>query len=289
MTANANKIKTVCECQLSSDEEDARTKDKFACVSSMHEIDEDSESDEETVQPSESLVTNPEKDVTIQDTANASEDESAYTGESFCSDESCDESEVVDETPGSLVNDPSFLPHTVRLRHSGNVKPADARAPATVNSPRLYLQNDELDSLCDEQPSAITMDRFAKPKNRRRWNMSFTDEEMRRIERENELLLRKIMAQQKPRQKILEERVIQSRTSSSAINRRKLQKKIDDDNMVHNFLQSEIKYDHELKGLEMICRETKRTIYTNIFLAATRQEDTTGKVVCFDKRVKNEF
>ncbi|EFN79669.1 hypothetical protein EAI_13777, partial [Harpegnathos saltator] len=64
-------------------------------------------------------------------------------------------------------------------------------------------------------------------------NMSFTDEEMRKIERENQLLLRKIMAQQKPQHKVSEERIVQTRISSSAINRRKLQKKIDDDNMVY--------------------------------------------------------
>lgn len=229
MTTNA--IKTICECQDTStlSREDARTKDKFTSVSNMHEIDEDSETDEETAISVQSgaLVTNKEKDI-VQDTENTSEDESAYTGESFCSDES----EVTKVTSESLVNDSLSLPYTAHLRHGGNIKSTDTEVPATSNSLELRLQNDEFDSVSDEPPSVIITDRFVKPRRCRRWNMSFTDEEMRRIERENELLLRKIMAQQKSRHKVLEERIVQSRTSSSAINRRKLQKRIDDDNMV---------------------------------------------------------
>ncbi|XP_032680762.1 cilia- and flagella-associated protein 97-like [Odontomachus brunneus] len=231
MTANANK--TICQytCTLSSDGEDARTKDKFTSVSNMHEIDEDSETDEETAASvqSGSPVTNEEKD-TVQSTKNASEDE--YTGESFYSDESCDESEVTKVTSESLVNDSSPLPCTAHLRRNENIKSTDAEVLATSNSLELRLQNDEFVLVSDEPPSAIITDRFVKPRKCKRWNMSFTDEEMRRIERENELLLRKIMAQQKSRHKVLEEHIVQSRTSSSAINRRKLQKRIDDDNML---------------------------------------------------------
>lgn len=98
-----------------------------------------------------------------------------------------------------------------------------------------WKDEDESYSLSDELSRAVTTDRdngFVKSRKCRRWNMSFTDEEMRKIERENELLLRKIMAQQKPRHKILGEGVVQSKISSSAVNRKKLQKKIENDNML---------------------------------------------------------
>lgn len=62
--------------------------------------------------------------------------------------------------------------------------------------------------------------------------MSFTDEEIRKIEWENQILLRKIMAQQKPKEKVFYENIPPSRISSSAINRKKLQKKIENENIV---------------------------------------------------------
>lgn len=64
-----------------------------------------------------------------------------------------------------------------------------------------------------------------------RKNMSFTNNEMMRIERDNEFLLKRIMAQQKPQKTKLPP--TQRKVSSSEINRRKLQKRIDEDNMVH--------------------------------------------------------
>lgn len=246
MTANADKMETMCECQhtfatVSGDGEGAWMKDKILTVPNIHEIDEDSETEGETIastQPGPSVTE--EKNI-AQDTENTSEDESAYTDESFCSDESCDETEVIDVTaPGSLSasDSSSSLPRTAHHERSGNVEPADARISTTLSSLRPRLRNEEFDSANDEPPRVITADRFARPRRCRKWNMSFTDEEMRRIERDNEQLLRKIMAQQKPRHKVTEEHIVQSRTSSSAINRRKLQKRIDDDNMVYNFLQS---------------------------------------------------
>lgn len=250
MTANTGKIKAMCKCQrtfalswLSSDGEDTWTEDKFTGVPNMHEIDEDSETEGEataSAQPGPS-VADKEKNTVVQETENASPEdyESAYAGESFCSDESCDESEAIDvSAPRSPVSDSSSPPCTTNLER--NVKPADAGASAALNSLRLRLRNDEFDGIAndDELPCTVAADRFVKLRRHKRWNMTFTDEEMRRIERENELLLRKIMAQQKPRHKAFEERIVQSKTSSSAINRRKLQKKIDDDNMVYNSLRS---------------------------------------------------
>lgn len=67
--------------------------------------------------------------------------------------------------------------------------------------------------------------------NPRRKNMSFSNVEMMRIERDNQLLLRKIMAQQK-NTKIVPVQVNSGRPSSSAINRQRLQRKIEEENMV---------------------------------------------------------
>ncbi|XP_014475776.1 PREDICTED: uncharacterized protein LOC106745044 [Dinoponera quadriceps] len=240
MTANVdNEIETICECRhafaLFIDGEGAWSKDKFVSNCNMHEIDEDSETEGEIAASAGPSVTDKEKDIAVRDIDNASEDESAYTGESFCSDESCDESEVVNE---SSINDSSSPPRTDHLQRGGNVKSAEVplnspslrSAEVPLNSPGL--RSDEFSTVSDEPLRVITTDRCVKPRRSRRWNMSFTDEQMRRIERENELLLRKIMAQQKPRHQVLGERVVQSRISSSAINRKRLQKKIDDDNML---------------------------------------------------------
>ncbi|XP_011146787.1 uncharacterized protein LOC105187582 [Harpegnathos saltator] len=244
MTANTDKIESIYECQcssaLSSDREAIWTKDMdkgFTGVFDIHEIDEDSETEGETAAPVQPVPsgTDKEKDIIVQDASgNAeSEDESAYTDESFCSDVSCDESEIANVTPGSLASDSSSSPlRTVHLQRHGGVKPADAEALTALNSPGLHRRNEEIDSVSDEPPRAVTTGRSVKPRRCGRWNMSFTDEEMRKIERENQLLLRKIMAQQKPQHKVSEERIVQTRISSSAINRRKLQKKIDDDNML---------------------------------------------------------
>ncbi|XP_044005330.1 uncharacterized protein LOC122850261 [Aphidius gifuensis] len=65
--------------------------------------------------------------------------------------------------------------------------------------------------------------------NQRRKNMSFTNTETMRIERDNQLLLRKIMEQQKNSKCVLSQTNL--RPSSSGINRSRLQKKIEEDNL----------------------------------------------------------
>lgn len=225
--ANLDETKTVCECRCTS--QDKSVKGSFSNVLNIHEIDEEESETEETtiLEQSNPSAPNEEDDQVTQETKEASDEESVYSGESFCSDESCDESEVTNVASGSL--NPSLLPRTVDLQRSQNSKELDA----DVSESRW---RDESCSMSDEPSRIATADRPTRP--RRRWNMSFTDEEMRRIERENELLLRKIMEQQKPRHRILGERSVPPRTSSSAINRKKLQKRIDDDNMViHDFFR----------------------------------------------------
>lgn len=69
-------------------------------------------------------------------------------------------------------------------------------------------------------------------KNRlRRTNMSFTNEEYRKIKRDNELLIQRLEKLRKPQPK--QSTVVnQPRLSSSAINRRRQQKQIEHDNMI---------------------------------------------------------
>ncbi|XP_069679432.1 cilia- and flagella-associated protein 97-like [Periplaneta americana] len=65
----------------------------------------------------------------------------------------------------------------------------------------------------------------------RRKNMSFTNEECRKIKRENEILIKKLegLSKLRPKQTVA---VNQPRLSSSAINRRKQQAQIERDNMI---------------------------------------------------------
>ncbi|CAL1689509.1 unnamed protein product [Lasius platythorax] len=214
--ANPDETDTICECRYTPGDEGA--KDSFDNAPNIHEIDEEeSETEEERAttseQPNPSAPKDEEGDA--QEIKDASDDESAYTGESFCSDESCDESEVADVASGSPNPSSSLL---ADLQRGQSSKKPDADVSESYS--------------LSETESSRYPDRLIRPRRCRRWNMSFTDEEMRRIERENELLLRKIMAQQKPRHRILGERSVQPRTSSSAINRKKLQKRIEDDNML---------------------------------------------------------
>lgn len=224
--ANSNEINTTCECRhtlvLSSDEDVHEIRDNSNNVPDIHEIDEEeSEPEETTILEQPSPASHQVNDKVTPETKD--DDESAYTGESFYSDESCDESEITNVTLESLKS--LSLLHSADPQHSSNES-----EEVGINEWKDDFENESY-SLNDRPSRATTASGFAKPKRCRRWNMSFTDEEMRKIGRENELLLRKIMAQQRPRHKIVDERV-QSRVSSSAINRRKMQKKIEDDNMV---------------------------------------------------------
>ena len=226
----------ICECRYAFKEGPQEMKDNFNNFPNIHEIEE-AESETEEITALDQLGLFASNEEVVQKTKDTSDDESVYIGESFCSDESCDESEVTNVTSGSLNS--SSLIHVTDLPLSQSSKEQEIEV-----SELSWKDNcqDESYLSSDELPRVTTADRFTKSRKCRRWNMSFTDEEMRKIERENELLLRKIMAQQKPRHKILGEDIIQSRISSSAINRKKLQKKIENDNMVCNFNITDTKY-----------------------------------------------
>lgn len=77
-------------------------------------------------------------------------------------------------------------------------------------------------------------DRDMHPRYPRK-NMSFTNMQVMKIERDNQCLLNKIMANHKP---ISDNKSLgfANRLSSSAINRRKLQRKIEEENMASDFL-----------------------------------------------------
>ncbi|KYQ57832.1 hypothetical protein ALC60_03188 [Trachymyrmex zeteki] len=229
--AKQNETNTICECRYALEEDLQETQDSSNNIPNIHEIDEaESETEEMAAldQP-DPFASNEEGDEVVQKTKDTSDNESMYIGESFFSDESCDESEVTNVTSGSLNT--SSLIHITDLQLSQSSKEQDIGVSESSWKDNCqdesYLSSDEL-----SRATTADRDTFTKSRKCRRWNMSFTDEEMRKIERENELLLRKIMAQQKPRHKILGEGTVQSRTSSSAINRKKLQKKIENDNML---------------------------------------------------------
>lgn len=224
--ANQDETNTICECRYVPDENVQEMKD-FNNIPNIHEIDEEeSETEETTLERPNSSASDEEDDKAVQ--KETLDDESVYTSESFYSDESCDESKVTNVTPRSLN---SSLIRVTDLQVNQSSEEQDIVSESTWKDDH----QDESYSLSDEPSRAVTADKFVRSRRCRRWNMSFTDEEMRKIERENELLLRKIMAQQKPRHKILGENTVQSRTSSSAINRKKLQKKIENDNVVYIF------------------------------------------------------
>lgn len=234
--ANSDGTNTTCECQYTLGENVQETKANFESTPNIHEIDEEeSETEETTAFERPNLSASDEEDdktVHVQKTKETSDDESVYTGESFYSDGSCDESEVTNVTSGSLNSSSLIRVTNLQLSQSSKEQEDGISRSKGRNDHQneFYLLNDELPRV-----ATADRDRFVNSRKCRRWNMSFTDEEMRKIERENELLLRKIMAQQKPRHKILSEGTVQSRTSSSAINRKKLQKKIENDNVVRNF------------------------------------------------------
>lgn len=164
------------------------------------------------------------------------DNDDSYTNESFYSDESYDEYEenVKPEEDSAKANDPSTetrLPPTYKLQDScrtpeSGISEGESREEAEElgNTPAsLQIANRGTVKSSRSNP------RMSKA---RRKNMSFTDEQVRRIERENQLLLRKIMAQQRPKDKVFQENARRTKTSSSAINRKKLQRQIEYDNML---------------------------------------------------------
>lgn len=220
--ANSNEIKTICACQyistLSNAKDTQETEDEF----NIHEIDEEESETEETASSRYQNFAaldqdNRENNEDMQETKDVLDDESTYTDESFYSDE-FDKHEISNITLGSLSKS-----------SSSSVQVTDTQRKSNSKNSGSPWRDDDSYSLEDRLPHSTI---GTKSRRCKRWNMTFTDEEMRKIEQENELLLRKIMAQQKPRHNIPEDHIVPPRTSSSAINRKKLQKKIEDDNAV---------------------------------------------------------
>ncbi|XP_076302439.1 LOW QUALITY PROTEIN: uncharacterized protein LOC143220722 [Lasioglossum baleicum] len=220
-----------CRCQYTFtltdeivQEQISEMKDSFNHVPSIHEVDEE-ETDEEHTYDQE-LKTPKDIEHTeniIKDTA---DEDSVYSNDSFCSDESCDESEGTNVTSRS-INDSHFSPQITNCKYNQEENKNEEEKSENI------IQNNEITNSVGCKGSLSEDDSIGikQIKNRRK-NMSFTDEELRKIEWENQLLLKKIMAQQKPKEKILHENVQLSRMSSSAINRKKLQKKIENENIL---------------------------------------------------------
>ncbi|XP_033216450.1 cilia- and flagella-associated protein 97-like [Belonocnema kinseyi] len=151
--------------------------------------------------------------------------ESAYSGDSFCSDKSSDsESQITDVTPRSLLSTLSSFSFNVRemTESDPNTKfPNDENEMYELSDDMAYLSMDYLGRINSSQPQFSS----------KRKNMTFTNEELMKIERDNQILLARIMKFQRPQTKAKTQNV-KNRLSSSAINRRKLQKKIEDDNLM---------------------------------------------------------
>ncbi|XP_014609840.1 PREDICTED: cilia- and flagella-associated protein 97-like [Polistes canadensis] len=233
--SNLQEIKTnyLCQCTVSITDEILpkqinETKENFNNVLNIHEIDEDDDCENDIVH-SNNLNDNEDDNETIKDKEkNTLDDEYAYTNESFYSDESCSESE---ETASQYLvsGSCSLYIDDNKCEEDGKLENLNGK------------QEEEID-YNEETEGSISVERSERirqsseqnlefVRRTRRKNMSFTDDEVRKIERENELLLRKIMAQHKPRDKVLRKGAL-PKMSSSAINRKRLQKKIEGDNMM---------------------------------------------------------
>lgn len=197
----------------------SETKDNFNYVPSIHEVDEE-DTDEEYVYDQDPTTPN-EVQQDLDLTKNTTDDDSIYSNESFCSDES----EETNNTSRTLIDSNYTSKITDRDCEGEEEEENEEKCDSTIPD------RENIHSLCCRSSASDGTVAFKTVKCRRK-NMSFTDEELRKIEWENQLLLRKIMAQQKPKEKILCENVPQPRISSSAINRKKLQKKIESENIV---------------------------------------------------------
>ncbi|XP_017893018.1 cilia- and flagella-associated protein 97-like [Ceratina calcarata] len=220
-------IQPDCKCQLTLTlsnniirEEFPEMRDSFNHVPSIHEVDEEETDEEYTYDQEGKNSDRTETEQTVALTKDTVDEDTIYSNDSFCSDESCDESEGTNASSRSL-DDSHFSPQiTNRQCIEESSKNEEKKCENAI------LENNITHSAQSEDEIEIRQIR-----NRRR-NMSFTDDELRKIEWENQILLKKIMAQQRPKERILHENVPPTRISSSAINRKKLQKKIENENIL---------------------------------------------------------
>ena len=109
---------------------------------------------------------------------------------------------------------------------------SDKTAEGSSGSSMKLLLN-ALDSFDRQKRKSMTSNMSSNQKNRLgRKNMSFSNEQYWKIERENKILLRKLEHLQKAHHKQPSATASQPRLPSSALNRRKQQAKIEHDNMV---------------------------------------------------------
>ncbi|XP_053995567.1 cilia- and flagella-associated protein 97-like [Hylaeus anthracinus] len=220
-----------CECQytLTLTNEVVRgqfseTKDNFNHVPSIHEVVEE-DTDEEYICDQESATS---KDVenTTDLTKETEDNDSNYSNESFCSDESCDESEETNITTRTFNE--SYISSKITDRECAkeDVGNEETRCNRVIHDDQVKNSVRCGSSITEDKSASLTLVKSKKK------NMTFTGEQVRKIEWENQLLLKKIMAQQRPKEKLLRENIPQLRMSSSEINRKKLQKKIESENIL---------------------------------------------------------
>ncbi|XP_015119279.1 uncharacterized protein LOC107042653 [Diachasma alloeum] len=136
----------------------------------------------------------------------------SYSDDSISSDEFTEDSEVTSVTrTSSLSGEKSF--------HNSNEFPVSTSKISNYQTPSYSSFNRGHTS-----PTGVNC--------ARRKNMSFSNMEMMKIERENQYLLRKIMAQQRQKKSGgFSTTAVPVRLASSAINRKKMQRRIDEDNI----------------------------------------------------------
>ncbi|KOX77766.1 hypothetical protein WN51_10556 [Melipona quadrifasciata] len=226
-----------CRCQytllLTNEivhEQFSEMKDSFNHVPSIHEVDEEETDEEETCDQKSKTPILQDVEQPADLTKSTIDEDSIYNNDSFCSDESDNESEGSNTTSRSLNE--SHLSFGIAT-YACNQKDSKSGEERFEN---IVQKNEIIDSVCYKssifEDCSIKIRQIKNREIKRRKNMSFTDEEIRKIEWENQILLRKIMAQQKSKEKMLRESIPPTRISSSAINRKRLQKKIENENIL---------------------------------------------------------
>lgn len=146
----------------------------------------------------------------------SSDQECSYS-ESFCSSDS-DESEIIQSKNSSPV---------LKNIEYSNSKLKEkfhklTSIPDNLNKEYYHLEN---------KMKILNLEKNRSQRSQLRKNMSFSNEETLKIDRDNEILYKKLhyLEQKKPQK--LQPKI--PRLSSSAVNRRKFQRKVEEDNMVH--------------------------------------------------------
>ncbi|XP_063979874.1 cilia- and flagella-associated protein 97-like [Diachasmimorpha longicaudata] len=155
---------------------------------------------------------------TEEDETNQSEDNEgySYSEDSISSDELTDDSEVTSVTRSlSFTNEEKLL---------SNYSDEFGVGSSKVSTPVDY----QIPSYSSLNPGPTPPTGFNCIQRK---NMSFSNMEMVKIERENQCLLRKIMAQQRQKKSVFTTAVVPVRLASSAINRKRMQRRIDEDNI----------------------------------------------------------